>query len=267
MISIAELTADRRYQVSIPVHPKDYTKIPFVVERALRHTDASAVHLLAYETDNIRRYIPSDSRVFLHHEGDILPESRDIFPDIRQGQGWYFQQFLELFQDVTDTDWYIGLNCDLMINRPYPVFNGRTPLQVLSRDKNSQKEVYNPFNLAMFPGTQPAPWNYLSDGTLYNKRITRQMAESVGCDVAGFMRKSAELISMDCNPRYTPGDANLYMHYVNTVYPTLYTVVELRNSMNGLYNGIEWTTERLEELLSNNSTSDTISAHCWGNIK
>jgi len=264
MLSEDELLADKRYQIVIPVHPKDYTKLPFVIERALRYTDASAIHLMAYETEDIHKYIPSDSRVFLHHECNILPEPREIFPDIRQGQGWYFQQFLELFQDVTDTDWYIGLNCDLMMNRRYPVFASGKPMQVLSRDKNSQKDVYNPFNLAMFPGSHVSPWNYLSDGTLYNKKITREMA---GGDVAGFMHKSAELIRIDGKPRYTPGDANLYMHYVNNVYPYLYFVVELRNAMNGKYNGETWTTEELEALLSRNSDADTISAHCWGNIK
>jgi len=258
MISIDELIADRSYQISIPVHPKDYTKIPFIIERCFIHTDATAVHLLAYETEDILRYIPSDSRVHLHHERDILPEGRGIFIESRRG--WYFQQFLELFQDVTDTDWYIGLNCDLLFNKRYPVFTpSGQPVQVLSRDKNSQKEIYNRFNLEMFPNTHISRWNYLSDGTLYNKRVTRQMADSLGYDVAGFMRKSAEIISRG----YPPGDANLYMHYVNNVYPSLYTVVELSNAMNGRYGGATWTEDDIKKLIANNPNADTISIHCW----
>jgi len=260
MISIDELCKDKRYQVVMPVHPKDHTKLPYIIERVFRFTEASAIHIMAYDADGVREIVKPDNRVHIHDECNILPEPRETFPDTRQGQGWYFQQFLELFQDVTDTDWYIGLNCDLLFNRPYPVFSGRKPIQVLSRDKNSQKEVYNPFNLAMFPGTQVSPWNYLSDGSLYNKKITRQMA---GGDVAGFMRRSAELI----REGKTPGDANLYMHYVNNVYPSLYTVVELRNAMNGKYNGVAWTASEIEQLISQNLTSDTISVHCWGNIK
>jgi len=264
MISIDELCKDKRYQVVMPVHPKDHTKLSYIIERVFWFTEASAIHIMAYDPVGVHNSFSPDSRVHVHDEHSILPESRGIFPDIRQGQGWYFQQFLELFQDVTDTDWYIGLNCDLLFNSPYPVFKDGRPVQVLSRDKNSQREHYNPFNRAMFgPTFADAPWNYLSDASLYNKRITRQMAESLGYDVAGFMRRSAELINL----KHTPGDANLYMHYVHNVYPSLYRLAELSNAMNGLYNGGIWSRDKIDAAILLNRDAATISFHTWGLIK
>jgi hypothetical protein len=117
----------------------------------------------------------------------------------------------------------------------------------------------------MFPDChEPIPANFLSDGTLYHKGIVAEMLESVGLDVAGFMRRTVEIIEV----RGIPGDANLYMHYVWNKYPHLYNRVNVKNELNGKYEGAPYSREEIEETIRNCTKNKrdvvTISIHSWG---
>lgn len=256
------------YDIAIPLHPKDHTKLPFLIHASFAYTDAGTIHIMAYAPEEARALVDKacedcradPTRIVVHDERDILPESRDIFPEPRRG--WLFQQFLTLFQDVTKAEWYIGLNADLIFLQAYPVFtqDGR-PFQVLARDMNSQREIYNPFNKEMFGHhTEIAPYNYLSDASLYNKKLTRDMADTCG-GKAEFMRRSAEIIKTF---GHVPGDANLYMHYIWNTHRTLYTPIVVKNLLNGRYNSGEWQAAEIEKFI-NSAENDaaTLSVHSW----
>lgn len=256
------------YDIAMPLHPKDHTKLPFLIHASFTYTDAETMHIMAYDPQEAQALADEacksfgidPTRVVVHDERDILPESRDIFPEARRG--WLFQQFLTLLQDVTEADWYIGLNADLIFLRSYPVFTlDGQPFQVLARDMNSQREIYNPFNKEMFGHhTEIAPYNYLSDASLYNKKLALDMVDVCG-GKAEFMLRSAEITR---TLGHVPGDANLYMHYIWNTHRTLYTPIIVKNWLNGRYNGGKWSPSEIENFVKT-AASDvvTLSVHSW----
>jgi hypothetical protein len=99
------------YEVVMPVHPKDQTKVPFVIDRIWQFTDASKIHLPAQDKKALAEEIGERANVFIYDERDILPIGKEIF---KVRPGWIYQQYLKLFQQVTNTDWSLPTRCFMM---------------------------------------------------------------------------------------------------------------------------------------------------------
>lgn len=242
------------YEIVMPVHPKDFSKLPHVLERAFRFTDADIVRLVTPDPGRIAHL--AHARVRLYADEEVLPVPRDIFT---WRQGWIYQQFIVLFQHIAETEWYLGMNADLLMNRHYPVFEDGRPLIVLARDPNQRIKKYRVFNEKMLGVGWAAPFGFLSDCTLYNRAILDGMLVDRGYTLESFMRKAAAIIDRDCEP----GDAEVYGNWVWHTNPTLYKTIRLKNWMNGKYGGEEYTDHEIERLVAAGSTYDTISIHSW----
>ena len=157
-----------------------------MIDRALMYTDARHIHLVVPDPDVVASY--ACERVTIHADMDVCPFDRDRF---LWRSNWVYQQFIKLFQQVTSTDWYLCFCSDLVLNKNYPVFLRDTPLMVLGRDRFNRMDQYNLFNEKMIRLKETAPYNFISDGPLYNREIINDMLESNGYTSAVVLARAA----------------------------------------------------------------------------
>lgn len=245
------------YEILIPSHPKDHSKLPYVIERAFKYTDAQHIHIVAPDESKLG-YLRDNSAISLYDDRDILPIGKTAFAC--RG-GWVLQQFIKLFQNVT-SNWFLGMDSDLLMNTKYPVFELGKPVITLARDPNQTSALgqYDRFTEKMLGISRAAPFGFLSDCTLYNRGVIAEMLSENGYTVDSFLTKAASVISPNC----LPGDAELYGNWVWHRYPNMYTPIRLLNWMNGKYESGRYTTEEIEEVLRAPTNADTISIHSWG---
>jgi hypothetical protein len=132
------------FDVLILVAPKDFNKLPFVCESIVKNING--VHKFYFVSPCA---IP-DEKLFVDGECFIDREVVDFdFPIInaKERRGWYCQQFIKLFQEVTLRD-YLVVDADVYINRPLLV-DSKYPTFFLGREQRHEpyfqlmKEVVN----------------------------------------------------------------------------------------------------------------------------
>lgn len=253
------------FEVVIPVHQKDYSKLPYVLTRLYRYTEPQLVHLITPEPATLpslnARLKP---HVRVHADCDVLsiPRPKGYKMGRTDSHNWVWQQFLKLFQNVTETEWFLGMDADLLMNAPYPLFIEGKPAMVLSRNPFEVHEPYRVFNQVML-GLDKLPWSHLSDATLYSRSIIKDMLSASGYDVAAFIQRAAEVINPDCYP----ADAEIYGAWIATKHPALYHYVLLNNEMNGRYRARHYSPHEIEKIMTHfegNTHIHTISIHSWG---
>src|SRR4030042_135481 len=174
----------RPVDLFIPAAPKDYNKLPYVVEAARRHIQVETTHIVT----------PSPTRydwpgVVWHRDGDVLSYDRNELP---YRPGWTFQQCLKLFQNVTENNWYIVLDADIVVDKDLPLWaeDGR-PILYLARDQ--AHGPYFEFNRRVLGFGKVYDHSFLSECTLYNKELVQTMLEYAGLDRDGFWRLLGEI--------------------------------------------------------------------------
>jgi len=249
-----------KYEILIPSHPKDQNKLPYVIERAIKYTEAVHIHVVVPDPGTVAHI--ASPMVTIHADDDVASFDKS---KIKFRSGWVYQQFIKLFQQVTGTDWYLCFCSDLILNKPYPVWRDGAPVMVVGRDPWNIMSQYIEFNKKMLGIAHVAPYNFISDGPFYCRTLIEEMLSDNGYTIGSFMDKSAQIIEYGC----APGDAELYASWVYHKYPSKYYVAFLKNWMNGKYEsaGMLWEPKEIKDIMTSaegNPDVDTISIHSWG---
>lgn len=241
----------------IPAAPKDYNKLPYV----LRSIDAylpeiSMVHIISPEAQAITE--SERLKVVCHSDKEVLYFDRSRFA---WRPNWVYQQFLKLFQDVTESDLFLVLDSDILFNRPTSLIDNGKPVFLLGRDQNFGP--YFNFNMRMLGIGRTYDHSFLSECTLYSKTMIQEMVFHAGFSTAlEFVNYAATIINVEC----MPAEAELYGSYVYRYYPEMYVFRHLRSSMQGRYGGHIWTDDEITALIDEMSKRDDVdiyTMHTW----
>lgn len=242
----------------IPAAPKDYTKLPHVVDSVRRHVQVETIHIIS---PSITGY--TGPGVVEHRDGAVLHFDRNELP---YRPNWTFQQLLKLFQNVTVNNWYLVLDADIVVNKDLPLWteNDR-PIMYLGRDQCHGP--YFEFNQKVFGFGKVYDHSFLSECTLYNKALVHQMLEFAGLDLDGFWRKLVEVSSVGC----CPAESELYGSYIMHAHPDVYEVRRIKSRLGGKYGAHVWADQEIkdyiEEARRRDPDASLITLHSWeGNI-
>lgn len=241
----------------IPAAPKDYNKIPHVLRSIDRYLpDVHTVHVIT--PDKMKATYSGRLEVVSHADSEVLDFDRSRFA---WRPNWVYQQFLKLFQNVTESDWFIVLDADILFNRVISLFEFGRPIMLLGRDQ--MHPPYFAFNQKVIGYGKIYPYSFLSECTLYSKAMIREMLETSGYETVGeFLEWAAQIIGPDC----CPAESELYGSYVFKKHPELYKVRHLRSSMQGRYGGHIWTEAEITALIDEMSKRDDVdiyTMHTW----
>ena len=240
----------------LPAAPKDYNKIPYILEAACRHvTGLSSIHLVT--PDGHKPLLDLPLPVFYYQDEELFPFDRNGFS---HRSGWIYQQFLKLFQQAT-ASWFLVLDCDLLFNQNVSLVEDGKPVFLLGNDQFH--EPYFTLNKRLLGFGKTYPWSFLSACTLYCRELINRMIIHCGFETIGeFMDHVYELIDGGCYP----AESELYGSFVYRMYPDLYTFRNLVDSLHGKYNEELWLDNEIENLqreMSGKPEVDIFTIHTW----
>jgi hypothetical protein len=241
----------------IPAAPKDYSKLPYVVASVREHVKC---------VDYIYIIVPSTiiveqrwERVVWYSDDEVLSYDRSL---IRHRPSWVFAQMLKIFQDITKRDWFLAMDADVIINRPIPLWTDEgLPRFNLGRDQHCKP--YFRFNELILGFGKVYPWSFISEFTLYNKGLVREMLDFCGLSLDGFWDKVVEFTTHTCYM----AEEELYGSYIVHEHPGLYKIHRLVANVMGKHGSHVWTDDEITGGIAKTRQQrpDThlISLHSW----
>lgn len=244
------------FETVIPVAEKDLSKIQYVVDRLVANIDTTGIRIITPRPDRLDVRC-SSVPVSIHSDDDVIKFDRSRF-SVRPN--WVMQQFLKVFQDVTETDWFLVIDSDLFFNRRINLFDDGHPVFLLGlAQPEISTDPYFEFSNTMMGIGRVYHHTFLSECTFYNKRLVRQMLNDTGYkNPLEFIERAADVIELAC----FPADAEMYGSYVWKFHPGLYRTRHLVSWMGGLYN-TSWTDEQIQQRLAGAGNCDVLTMHSW----
>jgi len=241
----------------IPAAPKDYIKLPYVLQSVARNlSEIKQAHIVTPTPISIDERYPFG--VVYHLDYTVLDFDYMRF---KFRPTWVYQQFLKLFQQVTG-EWYLVMDADRFINRPQVLFDGETPIMFL-RDRDENHAPYFEYNRQMIGVGRVFEHSFLSECTLYSRFWIESMLIESGLTVDDWLERSAEIITHDC----CIADAELYGSFVYSWRPDLYQYRVLHDRMWGKYASQgDWSPAEIVGCvaeMSQHADVDFFTAHSW----
>lgn len=240
----------------IPAAPKDYNKLPFVIDAVRKYVEVETIHVivpqpLALEWER--------EGVTIHADAHVLPYNRF---QLNYRPNWIFQQMLKVFQDVTENDWFLVMDADIFPNRKIPLWNDDgKPILYLGRDQFCGP--YFTFNEEMLGFGKVHDWSFLSEFTLYSKTLVREMLNHCGLTLDQFWSKTVEITALGCRM----ADSELYGSWVFCERQNVYEIRKLEARLGGRYQSYIFSDDEikaeLKKVHSKYPNVDITSMHSW----
>lgn len=262
------------YEVVVPAAPKDYNKLPYLVNSIEKYLwpKPSHIYIIHPLTNDIK---PSLDVAHTYIDEQLV---LNLDPNLATGfrrSPWIYQQFLKLFQNVTRTPDYLVIDADLIINRDIRVFdvNTRKPYFFLGNDQNH--EPYYRYTQDMFGFGREFNYSFISEMMLFNKEVTYLLLQVFEAQRGNRIRfalpttreyKINWLYYVTCRnacDAWIPADYEIYGNFVEKYIPSMYIKKYIKNSLRGKYS--QWTNEELENYIKEmkDTDYDVITAHTW----
>ena len=256
--SPVELTTDETFDAFLACAPKDGIKMKFVVEGLIKNVKGlKDIHLC---TPKPIEKLDIDYPIFYHLDKEVLPNIDPLKWNFRPN--WIFQQFLKLFQTVTNSEYYLIVDLDTVINRPMNMFENGHPMWYYGWRQNHLP--YFLFNLYMLDLEKTTDHTFICDMNFFNRKIIDQMLEINNYTLDSFVEKSYNIITNACHI----AEPEIYGSFVMKYYPNLYKCRAANqfnfgkdHSQNP--NAVPWTVEEIEELLKGKEEYDMVQMHSW----
>lgn len=235
--------------------------MPFLVEGVRQHMDIETIHVITPDPSAVPYSWPG---VVFDADADVLPYDRN---DLRHRPSWCYQMIAKVFQDVTEHDWFVVMDGDIIPNNRIELWTEEgKPIFSLGRERRAMPAYFS-FNKQMLGFGQVYEYSFLTECVLYSKHLVRGMRRFGGFETMDeWWRKCAEVTDKKCHI----ADAELYGSYVHREHPGLYEYRHIQSTLGGRYGDAEWTTEEIETQLEHvrraNPDAHLISIHTWDSV-
>lgn len=207
---------EKKYDIVIVSHEKDFNKIKYVVEHADKNLDNfESIHLILTnhpfdELDIVKN--KTTKPVIVHYEQDVL--NIDM-KKICYRPNWIYQILLKMFQNVTKNEHFLVLESDGVVNNRLHFFEDDKTIIYLGINH----PVHNPyfrFN-EMINIKKKFPHSLISEVMMYDKKYIKEMLENCGCfSPQDFIEKYIyENLTDECYP----ADYEMYGQFLYNYHP------------------------------------------------
>jgi hypothetical protein len=269
------------YEVVIPAAAKDYVKLPFLIESlGYLNPKPQCVRIICPLSQQPPR-LPypmkdKDNGVFnrfsvnVHDELNILPGLSPHAAVNFRRPPWIYQQFIKLFQDITDTRHYLVIDADLVINHHLDLLTGDKPKFFLGIDQNH--EPYFRYSQDLFGFGREYNHSFISEIMMFDKYIINALLHFYhveATETAGFNRDESirHLYDTTCAracDEWMPADYELYGNFVEKFYPNQYTKTKLHTNIRGKLQE-DWSYDEMQAYVDEmkDKDYDVFTAHTW----
>lgn len=240
------------YDIVIASAPKDYNKLPFVI-RSIKDN-----MLDTFDNIYVITPTPIDFRlpgILQFRDEEVLEIDRSLFP---HRPNWVFQQFLKLFQNVTQNERYLVVDADMLFNKPLNVFRSGKPIFYLGIDQ--MHKPYFDFMRRMFGLERGYSHSFINEFMLFDKNIVGSLLKSFNGSVTSFFEASIKIMTQNC---YI-SEFELYGNFVHQKYPELYSIQKLNSKRFGKVKGA-WSDAEIEKTIEEmkQHNAEVFTIHTW----
>ena len=244
-----------KYDVFIGVHHKDQNKLEYVVKRVFEFLNPDKIYICS--PSNIEKI--KDNNIEYVLDAEVLDHDRQ---NIGFRPNWTYQQFLKTFQNITNNDYYISLDSDILINRKIKFFEDDHPIWYYGWKQNHFP--YFLFNKKNFKLNKSLNHTGIGDIGFFNKKITKSFIDYTGLSSA---KEILTRIGPYMNTVFHFSEFETYANFSNTYYENLYKFKPIKQQNNGkdLNKGENWDSNSLENIDKESRLvdADVISIHSW----
>jgi hypothetical protein len=246
------------YDILIPVAEKDFVKLRFVWESIINNLSGfDRICCVSNVKMPISLRLPS---VEYYTDADIIDFDYMRFTGaIKNHEGWYVQQYIKLFQKVTEDD-YLEVDADVFFNRKVDIIDSGKPSFLFGRD-----QYHVPyFNLMerVFDLEKVYPYSFINETMFFKRSIINQFLDSFKIDARGFFELILNEVNR-VNEMSGFSEYEFYGNYVTKYFKDCYNYKYLKTQLGGKYG--YWAEDEIRQYVNfyKNTDFDLISMHSW----
>jgi hypothetical protein len=252
---------NKKYDVIIKSGIKDYCKLKHVINSIkFLNPQPSKIYLInpdGYKPENTKY----DDIIITVKDEDALPGcDRE---EIKYRKNWCFAQFIALFQDITEQDYYLDIQSDNFFLNPIDLFDkDGKPNFFMSPQHSHYCEAYFKFTEHMFDLEKVADDSFIVEFMMYNKKITKELLNKYGNDHKIFFKEACKITTKEC----CISDQDSYANWCLKHHPEKYNVIkDLYTEITGKYYPETYTEEEINDILISyeGTAKVAISLHTW----
>ena len=237
------------YDLLMLAHPKDYTKLEYSIN--------SCMEFLNPKPDNIYLVSPTEitsDKIQHIPDEDALPiDCQDIK---FKRKNWIYQQFIKLFQNFTENDFYLAVDSDVIFNNQQKLFQNKKPVFFISDREQFHKPYFN-FMEKWSGMERVVDHTFINDFMMFDKKICREMLP----DINTFLDYGNQVFCDQC----VLSEFEMYGNYVSWAHPEMYEIKSTKTQLNGKYQNNPWQRHEIESLITRNRITDLdlFTIHSW----
>jgi hypothetical protein len=246
------------YDLLLPAHEKDFLKLRFVYDSIIQNITGFEDF---YCITNVK--VPNNLRITginYYLDEDVIDFDFSVFQGvIKKRTGWYRQQFVKLFQNVTG-DEYLITEADNLYNQKVNVIKNGKPVFLLGKDQNNQP--YYDITQKLLGYGREYNYSFINEVMYIKREYVKELVALTHLNQYGFF----ELFANELNrTQETSGssDYDLYGNFVakyhkdDYVYRHVETVVKAKYHM--------WSASEIEKYITEykNTKNVMLKMHTW----
>jgi hypothetical protein len=247
----------REFDILITTAPKDYNKLPFVID-SVRKNICGFDTIYCVSPTEIKRENKLEGVVYVLDSDFVSFDYSKLINKKRKG--WYTQQFIKLFQWITN-DNYLVIDSDAIILKPLSIFNRQgMPYFFLGED---QKHLpYFDFMRQMFGFGRTFDHSFINEIMFFKREYIIDMVNSIGMGVIDFMDKSIDLINKINHKTSSFSEYETYGNWIVENKPESYDFKVLKCKTMG--KSSQYSITDIERLIKQYKKDyDKLSLHTW----
>jgi hypothetical protein len=252
-----------KYEIVIPTASKDTNKVPYAIQSALQYLNPKPqqIHIIASPIAYGHLLTNKNLDDVEIHREDIVVPLDPTLSRFRRPQ-WVYQQFIKLFNDVTDTDDYLVVDSDIIFNRPINIYSADSKPFFFLNSINHNHEPDFALLQKLFGFGREYPHTFTVEFMLIRKHIRNSIYKKWGT-IKNLYKEVCSLITHDGRP-YRMNDYETYGQFTYVNFPNHYDFINIRSKLFHKY-GVDWAPEEIEELISKMGPEsvDVFTYHTW----
>lgn len=245
------------FDILILLAHKDFSKFKYVYDSLINIPGYNKVYCISSE--NVPEKI---SGVNYFTDKDVIDFDFSKFTgNVQLNSGWYVQQFIKLFQQVT-LDNYLVLDSDTIINKKINIIENGKPSFILGRD--SLHKPYFDLMKRLFDLERVYNHSFISEIMFFKRKFINKMLSFYGIDKYGFFNMVSDEINR-VNKIVGFSEYEFYGNFVTKYLPEVYNYKYIKATMRG--KSSVWTDSDILIFIKLHEDCDIISFHTWLDIR
>jgi predicted DNA-binding transcriptional regulator AlpA len=237
---------------------KDFNKIKFVYESINEHIqDFDQIYCITNKKIDDELKIQN---IQYYTDGEILDFDFSKFKgNVLKRSGWYRQQYIKLFQNITSDD-YLIVDSDILFNRQLEIVSDDKPNFFFGR--NQYNEAYFRFMKTLLDLDRAYEHSFINEIMYFRRENIQHMLDILNVNLYEFFDKSVEILNK-MNHDAGLSEYELYGNFVTKYFPNSYNYKGLNTHLGGKYSA--WSDQEIIDYKNyhKNDNYDIISMHSW----